>query len=168
MCGDNLPWVDSFKHLGNTIINKSDFVKQDVNIKRAQVVNKNIELNQEFFSCYPQTKFEINQIFNSHYTGSPLWNLSSPEVLRLEGSYNLNIKISHDLPYDTHRFLIEPITGKQHLRTVLKKRFMNFLSQIMKSSKKLPTQMLRIIKCDMRSNTGGNLDTSSLSLKKLV
>ena len=44
---------------------------------------------------------------------------------------------------------------------------MNFLSQIMKSSKKLPRQMLRIIKCDVRSNTGGNLRHILLESEKV-
>ena len=37
----------------------------------------------------------------------------------------------------------------------------------MKSSKKLPRQMLRIIKCDVRSNTGGNLRHILLESEKV-
>ena len=103
LCGTSLPWVDNFKHLVNYIVNTPNFTRQDVNVKRAQYVTKNIELNQEFYSCFPQTKLEINQIFNSHHTGSPLWDLSSPEVTRLESSYNTNVKMTFDLPFDTHR-----------------------------------------------------------------
>ena len=44
---------------------------------------------------------------------------------------------------------------------------MNFLSQIMKSSKKLPRQMLRQIKFDVRSNTGGNLRNILLQSDKV-
>ena len=157
LCGNNLPWVDEFKHLGNHFVNAQNFTKQDVKIKRAQSITKKIELNQEFYFCHPETKLEIDQIFNSHYTGSPLWNLTSEDVIKLESSYNTNVKIVFDLPYDTHWCLIEPITGRRHLRIILMKRFMSFVSQIKKSTKQIPKQMLRIIREDVRSTTGSNL-----------
>ena len=119
-----------------------------MNVKRAQYVTKNIELNQEFYSCFPQTKLEINQIFNSHHTGSPLWDLSSPEVTRLESSYNTKVKMTFDLPFDAHRYLIQPISSRRHISIVLMKRFMSFISQIKMSSKQLPKQMLKLIRTD--------------------
>ena len=167
LCGTQLPWVDNFKHLGNFIVNNGNFIKQDTNIKRAQYVTKCIELNQEFYCCHPETKFEVNQIFNSHYTGSPLWSLSSSEVIKFESSYNTNVKILFDLPYDTHRCMVEPITEKRHLRIVLMKRYMNFTEQIMKSSKQLPKQMLRLIRADVRSTTGANLRNILLQTEKV-
>ena len=157
LCGNKLPWVDSFKHLGNTIVNTPEFTKQDINIKRAQFVTKNIELNQEFHFANAETKFSINQIFNSHYTGSPLWNLFSAEEIRFESSYNTSIKIIYDLPLNSHRCLIEPITEARHVRIILFRRFLSFIQQIMKSPKQLPKQMLKLIQTDTRSTTGNNL-----------
>ena len=106
LCGNNLPWVSQFKHLGNTVSNQGGFIQQDTNIKRATFVNKNIELNQEFYFANPKTKFKINQIYNSHFTGSPLWNLFSAENLRFDSSYNRSVKIMFDLPYATHCHLM--------------------------------------------------------------
>ena len=71
LCGNNLPWVNQFKHLGNTITNQGCFTNQDMNIKRACYVNKNIELNQEFYFADARTKFKINEIYNSHYLVHP-------------------------------------------------------------------------------------------------
>ena len=167
LCGNSLPWVESFKHLGNTVVNTPNFSKQDINIKRAKFVTKNIELNQEFYFSDPETRFNINQIFNSHYTGSPLWNLFSSEAIRLESSYNRSIKIMFDLPYDTHRHLIEPITDTRHVRIILLKRFMNFIQQIRKSTKMLPKLMLDLIKCDVKSTTGSNLRNILLQTRKV-
>ena len=62
-----------------------------------------------------------------------------------------------NLPYSTHRNLIEPITGARHVRIVLIKRFLNFLSQVKDSKKQLPKQMLNLIKRETRSTTGNNL-----------
>ena len=83
--------------------------------------------------------------------------MTSEDVIKLESSYNTNVKIVFDLPYNTHRCLIEPITGRRHLRIILMKRFMSFVSQIKKSTKQIPKQMLRIIREDVRSTTGSNL-----------
>jgi hypothetical protein len=71
LCGNPLPWVDHCKHLGNYIDNKIDGMKHDLRIKQAQFINKNNELEQEFHFCHPQTKFAVNKIYNSHFTGSP-------------------------------------------------------------------------------------------------
>ena len=44
LCGNSLPWVDSFKHLGHTISNTVGKVtEQDVTVKRAQYLNKTFE-----------------------------------------------------------------------------------------------------------------------------
>ena len=47
LCGNPFPWTDKFKHLGVTIGNKIDGCSLDMNIKNAQYVSKNIELNQD-------------------------------------------------------------------------------------------------------------------------
>ena len=72
-----------------------------------------------------------------------------------------------DLPYDTHRHLIEPITDTRHVRIILLKRFMNFIQQIRKSTKMLPKLMLDLIKCDVKSTTGSNLRNILLQTRKV-
>ena len=62
-----------------------------------------------------------------------------------------------DLPFNTHRFFVQPVSNKIHLKHILLKRFLGFLSQIQKSSKELPGRLLRLIKHDTRSTTGSNL-----------
>jgi hypothetical protein len=47
--GDNLPWIDSAKYLGNTVNNVLDGHSRDCKQKRAIYIEKNCELNQEFF-----------------------------------------------------------------------------------------------------------------------
>ena len=73
LCGNPLPWVDKCKHLGNYLESRYEGLKQDLRTKRAEYINKNNELEQELYFCHPQTKFDVNKIYNSHFTGSPLW-----------------------------------------------------------------------------------------------
>ena len=110
LCGNPLPWTKTCKHLGITVENKIDGCEYDMSVKNAQYINKNIELNQEFFFAHPFTKIKVNKIYNSHFYGSPLWNLFGSGALRIESSYNRSVKIMLDLPYATHRSLIQPLT----------------------------------------------------------
>ena len=76
LCANDLPWVERGKHLGNVIENK-DRIKKDTLVKRAEYIQKNNDLTQEFFFAHPDSKFEINMIFNSHFSGSSMWNIFS-------------------------------------------------------------------------------------------
>ena len=45
-------------------------------------VNKNNSIMQEFYFARPEIKARINMIYNSHFTGSQLWDLDIAEKLR--------------------------------------------------------------------------------------
>ena len=136
LCGNPLPWTDKCKHLGTTITNKIDGCEADMKMKIAVYVEKNIELNQEFFFAHPATKLSLNKIYNSHYSSSPLWNLFGSGAKRIETSYNRSVKIMLDLPNATHRYLIEPLTGERHVKMVLISRYLGFMEKIASSEKK--------------------------------
>ena len=71
-----------------------------------------------------------------------------------------------DLPWATHRYLIEPLTGLPHLRRILVRRFLSFVSMIRKSSKIAISQLLETILSDVRFTTGSNLRTIMLMAEK--
>ena len=157
LCGNPLPWVSQGKHLGNTVENKMNGMKKDILNKRANYIAKNNELMQEFHFAHPKTKVVINQIYNGHFTGSPLWNLFCRETDMLCNSWNKSVRIMLGLPYNTHRYFLEPLTDLQHLKFTLISRFIGFLSQIEKSHKILPKILLQTIRKDCRSVTGSNI-----------
>ena len=70
------------------------------------------------------------------------------------------------LPVNTHRFFIQPVSGKVHVKNTLLKRFLGFLLQIEKSCKLPSSHLLEIIKHDVRSTTGSNLRNIMLLLGK--
>ena len=61
------------------------------------------------------------------------------------------------LPLQTHRNLIEVITKRKHLMTVLYARYLSFIQQVQKSAKIVPKMLLNLIMNDVRSCTGNNL-----------
>ena len=155
--GVPLPWVEGGLHLGNHIKNSCKGMTQDIKVKRANFIDKNITLNQEFHFSHPSTKVKINQIYNLHFTGSVMWDLFSKEAVMLENSWNTSVRVMFDLPMQTHRNLIEPVSETKHLKFVLLERFLGFLYQIEKSTKTVPKHLLKFIKHDVRSITGSNL-----------
>ena len=141
-------------------------MKKDILVKRAAFIHKNNEINQEFYFSHPDTKIKINSIYNSHFTGSNLWNLFSREAVMVENSWNVSMRLMLDLPRETHRYLIEPLSKTSHIRKVLVQRFLKFLQQIRKSNKVSAKFLLNSICQDTRSTTGSNLRHILLSTNK--
>ena len=75
----------------------------------------------------------------------------------LENSWNVSVRRTFDLPLETHRYLVEPISEQIHLKKILIKRFLSFIRQIEKSSKILPKQLLNLVRHDTRYITGSNI-----------
>ena len=158
LCGNRLPWVDQGVHLGNHYSNDTNrIIMNDVVTKRGSYIQKNCELNQEFYFAHPRTKILMNSIYNCHFTGSPLWDLFSKEVGRFEKTWNVSVRKMLDLPPATHRYLIEPVSGTIHLRRILMNRFISFLHQIEKSEKVATKQLLGLIYRNTQSVTGSNV-----------
>ena len=126
-------------------------------VKKARYVSRNIELNQEFHFAAPETKIKVNNIYNSSWFGSVLYNLYCTEAVKIESSYNRSIKVMIDLPYGTHRGLIEPLTGQKHQRTIMIKRFFMMIEKIRVSKKPILKKLLSEIELDVSSTTGRNL-----------
>ena len=84
----------------------------------------------------------------------------------IENSWNTSCRIMFDLPLSTHRYFIQPVSNKMHLKNILMKRFLSFLSQIKRSNKKVPSFLLNMIKYDVRSTTGYNLRNMMLLFNK--
>ena len=132
--------------------------------KRAAFINRNNTLIQEFQFAHPVVKVELNGIYNCHLTGSQLWDLTSPDVEKFEKSWNVSVRRMCDLPRETHRYLIEPISGKSHLRSLLAKRFVGFAKKIENSSKIALRGVYRIVSSDATTITGKNVRLIMLNL----
>ena len=77
---------------------------QDLLEKRAQYVAKNNELMQEFHYAHPSTKTTLNNVFNTHFYGAPLWDLFSDSFGRLEKTWNISQRLLLSLPRETQVF----------------------------------------------------------------
>ena len=158
--GKILPWVDLVNHLGTTIMNSNNggcSLDQDLVEKRARYIAKNNEIRQEFYYAHPKTKVWINNVYNTSFYGSPLWDIYSTNFARLEKTWNVSIRLMLSIPRNAHRYLIEPLSGTQHIIKSIRNRFLRFVSNIASGSRKVLSTVLNIVKKDVRSVTGKNL-----------
>ena len=157
LCGTTLPWVDHIKHLGITVVNKIDGCQKDIMIKRARFIARSSEIIQEFHFVPPDSMMKLHSIYNSHFTGSCCWDMTSRAGEMLEATFNRNIKLTYDLPYPTHRNILPVISNVQPLRLTLAKRLLSFIQNIKKSEKTVLRSMLSVVESDVRTITGRNL-----------
>ena len=155
--GNKLPWWPTGKHLGNKIENQINGMKMDIKEKRAKFIDRTNEICQEFHFGHPESKFKVNNIYNSHFTGSPLWNLFSKESESFEKTWNIAFRIMFDLPRETHRYFVEEVSEAPHLKTVLIKSFLSFVDSLRNSNKKALRNLFLKIRKDTQSVTGYNL-----------
>ena len=166
LCGNNLPWVKSTRHLGNKIEDKIDGTRQDMREKRSQFIQKNNEICQEFSFADSTAKIRLNNIFNTHFTGSSIWDLFCGEADAIEKTWNVAMRKMMKLNCCSHRFLIETLSQTRHIKFSLMKRFINFTHKILNSTKTSLKILYNCIKKDCRSITGNNLRNIMLQQKR--
>ena len=132
-------------------------MKKDIKVKRANYIQKNNEINQEFYFAHPRTKFHLNMVYNSHFSGSSLWDLFSREVEMMENSWNMSMRVMYDLPLQTHRYFVEAISQKPHGKIVMIKNFLRFCELIIQSEKVALKSVFLAVRRNVQSGTGRNL-----------
>ena len=157
LCGNPLPWVNTVKHLGITVTNMIDGCQSDIISKRARYIQRSNELLQEFHFAHSDTKMQLNSIYNSHFTGSNCWDLTSCACEMFEATYNRNIKLTYNLSYPTHRNLLPVLSKVKPLRMTLAKRFLSFTEKLRNSEKPVLRHMISLVENNVNTVTGRNL-----------
>ena len=125
--------------------------------KQARYKQRCSEVLQEFHFVHTYVRMNLHLIYNSHFSGSPCWDMSCRAFQMMEATYNRNIKITFELPYQTHRNLLPVLSSVKPLRVLLSRRLLKFVDCIRKSKKVVLKNILRRVECDVRTVTGGNL-----------
>jgi hypothetical protein len=166
LCGDELPWVEKGKHLGVRVANDPrNILGGDILEKRARYIQRNNELMQEFSFTYSCTKAYINRVFNSHFYGSVLWNLFERESRMLVNTWSTSVRKMFRLNRRSHRYLIEPISGMQHIKQALIQRSIGFMKRLSSSRKGVLRNAFGIFRNDCRTTTGSNIRNIMLESK---
>ena len=156
-----LPFVNEVKHIGN-LLETNNLMKRDISIKRAKFISKINSLNQEFHFSSPAFVVKLYKIYACSFHGSCSWDLYSDSVNKLYTSWNIAIRILFELPRNTHRYFIEPISECNHLKTMLCSRFVNFYANLCKSTKHSIRLLTALCKDNLRTTLGNNLHNIAL------
>ena len=70
--------------------------------------------------------------------------------------WNETIKHAYDLPFATHRYILQDMTDLPHLRTSLFRRFVKFYSTLKNCTKLEVRNLFDIQRFDLRSSFGRN------------
>ena len=133
-----------------------DGYSRDCRQKRAMYIEKNCELNQEFFYAHPEVKCRINRVYNSSFSGSVLWDFTSDIFSQIVNSWSVSARHMWGLPYAAHKYLIEPLSG-QHAFTMLISRYVKFLQSARKSTKIAVQYLLEKVVRNLNTITGKNV-----------
>ena len=162
--GDELPWVDSARHLGNylsTKINnatKSPDTRTDLLQKRGILFDSVHQIQQQFGSHNPDLVMNLIGTYSTSLFGSALWELNSPEFQKLTRSWNTITKMVWKLPHATHKQFLESLCPIPHLGSILEGRYLGFLESLDQSSKPFLRLLFNSCKYDLSSVTGQNLN----------
>ena len=142
--------------------------------KRAQFIQCTNELSQEFAYASCDTKCQINRIYNSHFTGAVLWDLSSKESNMVFNTWSVSIRKLFRLDRRTHRYLIEPVSGLKHIKISIMKRLLKFADTLSSTGKEAVKNVFNTVARDCRSTMGKNVrliqltcESSHLSIEEI-
>lgn len=105
---------------------------------------------------HPVLKSRLNQIYNSSFYGSMLWDLKGEKVKQLVNSWSVSVREMWNLPRETHRTFIEPLGGP-HAQTQIYSRYIGFIKSIRKCKKKAAIYLLEKVLYDLNTTTGQNV-----------
>ena len=153
--GKELPFVDSWEHLGH-VVHSDGNSAHDLNEKRRAIVGKIHSLYQELGQQDPSVLFTLLRSYVFHLYGCQLWDIFSKEANRLWATWHKTIKFAYNLPYATHRYLLNDLVPYDHIQKQVISRFIKFQKTVSRSD--IPqVQILHNIQSkDYRSVYGRN------------
>ena len=153
--GHDLPWVERAVHIGNTL-HSSGLMDNDLCEKRAIFIDRCMNLNQELYSYPPKIRLKMCKIYNTHFTGSALWNFSSKYFTQLCNSWNVNARVMFDIPQNTHCWIVEELT-ECHARQMIFARYINFIRALANNKRASIRALFKTVSMSVQSITGSNI-----------
>ena len=154
--GNPLPWVTSVTHLGH-VFDCDNNMYSDTRLKRGRFIGKINSLQQEFHFVSPHVKIDWYDKYACSFYGSNLYNLFCHETEKIYGAFNVSVRQAYQLPFNAHRYLIQPLLSRPHIKTQLCSRFVKFVQNNDNCSKPVIRLLSSLCKNDNRTTYCKNL-----------
>ena len=120
-------------------------------------ISRVYSLNQDFSFAKPETKLQMCRLYNTAFYGSNCWEFATEQVEKFAKTWNVNLRIMYDLPFDTHCWIVEELSGGKHFLQMIFSRFVKYL-KVLKNNKRLFIRNLfSSVSGDVQSPTGSNV-----------
>lgn len=154
--GRNIPWSDSYTHLGH-ILYKDGTSDNDCMLKMRSFIGKYHSLCQVLKHKDPLVYMKLVSIYLCDFYGSNLWYLFGPAANKMYTMWNKMVRFIFHLPFKCHRYFIEPLSETSHLKTKLTDRFLKFYHSLHNNAKPMIRNLKDLQENDQRSEFGANV-----------
>ena len=134
-------------------------MKMDMKIKRANFIDKSIEIRETFGFADPVQILEaINTYCGDHY-GSMIWDLYSEGAGQYFRCWNTAVKLVWNVPRSTHTYFVTCQLAASFVstRTKILSRYVKFFQSLLKSKSPEVVLVANLVGRDMGSTTGSNI-----------
>ena len=90
------------------------------------------------------------------FYGFPTWELSAKECDKIFKSWNVLFRTVFKLHRCTHRYLIEEISKRSHIKKIFYSRYFGFMEYLRESPNSIVRYLFQITENDKRTKTGRN------------
>ena len=120
---------------------------------------------QEFTYVDPPVMMKLLNTYVTSFYGSNLWDLYSAQVTRIFSSWNVTVRNVFNLPWDTHRYLIEAVPDSTHPKTMMCSRFMKFMESMAMCKKRSVRYLAASVLDDRRTVVGRTVSRIAVDCK---
>jgi hypothetical protein len=158
LCGHNLPWVDSAVHLGHEL-HESGLMDHDVVVKRAQFIDKSVEVRTMFEWAAPAEVLQAMKTYCSDFYGSMLWDLGGDKASQVYSAWDTAVKLSWSCPRWTRTFLLQQVLacGMTSAKTDVLGRYGKFAMGLRTSVCQEVRVLFNYVARDLQSTTAKNI-----------
>ena len=156
--GRDLPWVKNAVHLGHEF-HQDGTMEHDTNVKRAQFIEKSIEVREMFSFAYPDQILKAIDTYAAHFYGSMLWDLYGNGANKVFRTWNTCVKLSWKIPRWTHNYFVEHLLTPK-LSSIRKRtlcQYLGFFRKLLQSSSPEIQLLANTVGRDSGSVTAANL-----------
>ena len=117
--------------------------------------------SQHLIFSTPDVLMKLVNLYATSFYGSNLWDLYSPQVDKIYKTWNVTVRNIFGLPWRTHRYWIETISGCLHPKTFLSSRYVKFVYSLLNCKKSAVRFLASLCFDDKRTLLGKTLSKFS-------